>query len=216
MTDATTGATTDAGTDARRARPAGPGRRAVVGRVAVVLATFAVVGALAGVVWEWLWTPPLGIVYHGQWILEPAGPDYAFSGTGWYVVVALVAGLLTALVLGWVLVSGELTTLLAAVVGSVLAGWLMFTVGHTLGPPDPRPRAAAMDDLERLPSDLRVAVKDADPLLPANQPRGEHAAYSMTSSAFLSFPVGTGLGLALVWFTTRGRRVRAVERRFAG
>ena len=207
MTDATTGATTDAGTDAGRARPAVPGRRAVVGRVAVVLATFAVVGALAGVVWEWLWTPPLGIVYRGQWILEPAGPDYAFSGTGWYVVVALVAGLLTALVLGWVLVSGELTTLVAAVVGSVLAGWLMFTVGHTLGPPDPRPRAAAMDDLERLPSDLRVAVKDADP---------EHAAYSMTSSAFLSFPVGTGLGLALVWFTTRGRRVRGVGRRSAG
>jgi hypothetical protein len=159
------------------------------------------------VVWEWLWTPPLGIVYHGKWILEPAGPDYAFSGTGWYVVVALVAGLLTALVLGWVLVSGELTTLAAAVVGSVLAGWLMFTVGHTLGPPDPRPLAAAMDDLERLPSDLRVAVKDPDP---------DDAAYSTTSSAFLAFPLGTGLGLSLVWFTTRGRRVRGVDRRSAG
>jgi hypothetical protein len=181
--------------------------RVVAGRVLVVLGTFAVVGAIAGVVWEWLWTPPLGIVYRGQWILEPSGPDYAFSGTGWYVVVALVAGVLTALVLGWVLVSGELTTLTAAVVGSVLAGWLMFTVGHSLGPPDPRPLAAAKDDLERLPSDLRVAVDDPEP---------EDAAYSVASSAFLSFPLGTAVGLSLVWFTTRGRRVRGVDAPPAG
>jgi hypothetical protein len=181
--------------------------RAILVRALVVLATFAVVGAIAGVVWEWLWTPPLGIAYRGKWLLEPSGPDYAFSGTGWYVVVALAAGLLTALVLGWVLVSGELTTLVAAMVGSVLAGWLMFTVGHTLGPPDPRPLAAAKDDLERLPSDLRVAVKDPE----EKDPDPEPATYSMTSSAFLSFPLGTTVGLALVWFTTSGRRVRRVE-----
>jgi hypothetical protein len=187
--------------------------RSLLVRVLVVLATFAVVGAIAGVVWEWLWTPPLGIVYRGQWILEPSGPDYAFSGTGWYVVVALAAGLLTALALGWVLVSGEITTLVAAVVGSVLAGWLMFTVGHSLGPPDPRPLAAAKDDLERLPSDLRVAVKDDD-LEAEVAPQAAdsaHATYSMASSAFLSFPLGTTVGLALVWFTTGGRRVRRVE-----
>jgi hypothetical protein len=192
--------------------------RSLLVRVLVVLATFAVVGAIAGVVWEWLWTPPLGIVYRGQWILEPSGPDYAFSGTGWYVVVALAAGLLTALALGWVLVSGEITTLVAAVVGSVLAGWLMFTVGHSLGPPDPRPLAAAKDDLERLPSDLRVAVKDpgSSGLLArtgGSDGGGDsaHATYSMTSSASLSFPLGTTVGLALVWFTTGGRRVRRVE-----
>jgi hypothetical protein len=188
--------------------------RSLLVRVLVVLATFAVVGAIAGVVWEWLWTPPLGIVYRGQWILEPSGPDYAFSGTGWYVVVALAAGLLTALALGWVLVSGEITTLVAAVVGSVLAGWLMFTVGHSLGPPDPRPLAAAKDDLERLPSDLRVAVKDPDSshatVLEARDRVGGRL-YSMTSSASLSFPLGTTVGLALVWFTTGGRRVRRVE-----
>ncbi|WP_107768059.1 hypothetical protein [Nocardioides terrigena] len=180
------------------------GRAAVV-RVAIVLATFAVVGAIAGVVWEWVWTPPVGIVFQGEWILEPSGPDYDFSGTGWYVVIALGAGLLTAAVLGWVLVAGELTTLASAVVGSVLAGWLMFTVGHTLGPPDPRPLAAAMDDLERLPSDLRVAGDDP-----------EQSAYSLAGSAFLAFPLGTVLGLSLVWFTTNGRRVRKVESTSAG
>jgi hypothetical protein len=179
--------------------------RAVAVRAGIVLATFAVVGAIAGVVWEWVWTPPVGIVFQGEWILEPSGPDYDFSGTGWYVVIALGAGLLTAAVLGWVLVAGELTTLAAAAVGSVLAGWLMFTVGHTLGPPDPRPLAAAMDDLERLPSDLRVAGSDP-----------EQAAYSLAGSAFLAFPLGTVLGLSLVWFTTNGRRVREVDPRSAG
>jgi hypothetical protein len=180
-----------------------PGRvSAVATRTAIVLGVFAVVGAIAGVVWEWLWTPPLGIVYRGEWILEPSGPDYEFSGTGWYVVIALVAGLLTAVALGWLLAGAELTTLAAAVVGSVLAGWLMFTVGHGLGPPDPRPLAAAMDDLERLPSDLRVAGEDPDPA---------QASWSLTATPFLAFPVGTVVGLTLVWFTTRGRRVRAVE-----
>jgi hypothetical protein len=177
--------------------------RDVVLRCAVVLATFAVVGAIAGVVWEWVWTPPVGIVYRGEWILEPSGPDYDFSGTGWYVLIALVAGLLTAAVLGWVLVAGELTTLVAAAVGSVLAGWLMFTVGHSLGPPDPRPLAAAKDDLERLPSDLRVAGSD-------------EASYSISDSAFLALPLGTVVGLSVVWFTTRGRRVPGVEDRPAG
>lgn len=179
--------------------------RAVATRSGVVLATFAVVGAIAGVVWEWVWTPPVGIVYRGEWILEPSGPDYDFSGTGWYVVIALAAGLLTAAVLGWVLVDHELTTLVAAAVGSVLAGWLMFTVGHTLGPPDPRPLAAAMDDLERLPSDLRVAGSDPD-----------RPSYSIAGSAFLAFPMGAVVGLSVVWFTTRGRRVRGVEAGSAG
>lgn len=190
------------------ARDRGPSRgsaRLVVLRVGLVLAVFAIAGAVAGVVWEWLWTPPLGLVYRDQWILEPAGPDYAFSGTGWYVVVALVAGLLTSAVLAWALVGRELTTLVSAAIGSVLAGWLMFTVGHALGPPDPRPLAAGMEDLERLPSDLRVAGASADPV-----------PFSLESSAFTAFPVGSTVGLTLVWFTTRGRRVRGVGGPHAG
>lgn len=186
-------------------RSSGPTGRDIAVRVGVVLATFAVVGAIAGVVWEWVWTPPVGVVYRGKWILESSGPDYDFSGTGWYVVIALVAGLLTAAVLGWVLVAGEVTTLVAAAVGSVLAGWLMFTVGHSLGPPDPRPLAAAMDDLEQLPSDLRVAGGDPD-----------EASYSLSGSAFLAFPLGTVVGLSVVWFTTAGRRKRGVGSRSAG
>lgn len=190
-------------------RTSGPTGRDIVVRVGIVLGTFAVVGAIAGVVWEWVWTPPVGIVYRGEWILEPSGPDYDFSGTGWYVVIALVAGLLTAAVLGWVLVSGEVVTLVAAAVGSVLAGWLMFTVGHSLGPPDPRPLAAAMDDLERLPSDLRVGGGDPDE-------DTDEASYSLSGSAFLAFPLGTVVGLSVVWFTTAGRRNRGVETRSAG
>jgi hypothetical protein len=194
-------------------RTRGATGRDVAVRVGVVLATFAVVGAIAGVVWEWVWTPPVGIVYRGEWILEPSGPDYDFSGTGWYVVIALVAGLLTAAVLGWVLVSGEVVTLVAAAVGSVLAGWLMFTVGHSLGPPDPRPLAAAMDDLEQLPSDLRVAGGDPDE---ASEYDPDEASYSLSGSAFLAFPLGTVVGLSVVWFTTAGRRKRGVGSRSAG
>ena len=55
--------------------------------------------------------PPAGVSYEDQWFLEPAGPDFSFSGTGWYVVVALVAGAVTAFALGWWWPRHELTSL---------------------------------------------------------------------------------------------------------
>ena len=71
------------------------------------LAVFALSGALAGVVWERLWSPPAGVAFEDKWFLEPAGPDFSFSGTGWYVVVALVAGAVTAFALALVVAAAR-------------------------------------------------------------------------------------------------------------
>ena len=58
----------------------------------VVLVAAAALGALAGVVWEWVWTPPSGVAFQGKFVLDENGLPGEFSGTGWYVVVAAAAG----------------------------------------------------------------------------------------------------------------------------
>ena len=166
-------------------------------QASVIVAVFAAVGAVAGVVWEALWSPPSGVVFRGSWFLEPAGPDHGFAGTGWYVVVALVAGWVTAFALGWFWPRRELTSLVAFAIGSMLAGWVMFMVGHALGPPDPRILAAGEADYTTLPSDLRVAGADADPV-----------PFTFDSSAFAAFPTGAMLASVYV-FLLRSRRADA-------
>ena len=49
-------------------------------------------GRWPGLVWEWLWTPPRGVVVHHRWVQDEVGLRGDFSGTGTYVVVAAVAG----------------------------------------------------------------------------------------------------------------------------
>ena len=161
-------------------------------RALAVVVVLGLVGVLAGVVWEWVWSPPTGVVFEDRWVLQPSGPDIAFSGTGWYVVVAGLAGLLAAATIGWFVGRDETATLVAVALGSVLAGWLMLVVGHALGPADPQVLAVGKDDFTALPSDLRVAGDDP-PLM------------GVGSSAFVAFPSGALIGLAVVFLTSRGR-----------
>jgi hypothetical protein len=170
-------------------------RLAAAVQALVFLVVFAASGALAGVVWERLWDAPEGLVYQGRWYLEPAGPDHAFSGTGWYVVVALVAGALTTLALGWLLPRHELASLAAMAVGSMLAGWVMFKVGHALGPEDPQTLAAGKADLSTLPSDLLIVGADDQPRL-----------FRFDSSAFAAFPVGAMTAAVYLFLAVSGRR----------
>jgi hypothetical protein len=142
----------------------------------IVVVVFAVVGVVAAVVWEWLWTPPVGVVIDHEWLLGLSGLRSEFSATGLYVVVASVAGLLVGALCGLFLDRAELVTLVAVVVGAVLAGWVMVQVGHVLGPPDPRELAETARNRTRLPSDLRI----------------------VGTSPYVAFPAGATLGLAVV------------------
>lgn len=148
----------------------------VLVQAVIVLVAFAGAGVLAGVVWEWWWTPPVGVVVDGEWLLGLGGLRAEFSATGVYVVVASVAGLVVGALCGLFLDRAELVTLAAVVAGAVLAGWVMTEVGHALGPPDPRALAEAARNGTRLPGDLRIAG----------------------TSPYVAFPVGATLGLAVV------------------
>jgi hypothetical protein len=174
------------------------GRVAAAVQAALFVVLFAISGALSGVLWEGLWDAPAGVAYQDQWFLEPSGPDYSFAGTGLYVVVAVVAGILTAFALGWWWPRNELAGLAAIVVGSVLAGWVMFKVGHALGPADPHVLAVGQDDLTPIPSDLTLAGRSAYTAFPIG---------AMFASLYV-FLIATGRG--------SGRRANPVETTTAG
>jgi len=147
-----------------------------ISQAVIVLVVFAIAGVLAGVVWEWLWTPPMGVVVDHEWLRSLASLRAQFSATGVYVVVASIAGLLVGVLCSLFLDRAELVTLAAVLVGAVLAGLLMVQIGQAVGPSDPRELAKTAPNGTHLPSDLTITGK----------------------SPYVAFPAGATLGLAVV------------------
>ena len=127
-------------------------------QLGLVVVALAVVGAVAGVVWEWVWTPTVGVVVDHHWTAgDVIGLQHEFSGTGWYVVVGTVAGLVAGMAIALLARRVPLLTLAAVLVGSALAAWLMVLVGTALGPPDPEVLARTAADGTKLPMQLSVS-----------------------------------------------------------
>ena len=174
--------------------------RSAVRDLAVVVVAFLVAGALSGVLWKSLWHAPPGVAYHHRWYLQTEGLPRDFSGTGLFVVVSLAVGLVVAAVLALVVERDELVTGAGVLVGSALASWTMYVVGHRLGPPDPHALAAHAQDLDPIPSDLVIAGHGW-----TVHALGVHW-HLLPASPFLAFPLGAVIGLSLVYFvfTRRG------------
>ncbi|WP_426244219.1 hypothetical protein [Nocardioides sp. LHG3406-4] len=168
----------------RLTRPRGQVSRWLL-RAVVVLLLAAALGALAGVVWEWVWTPPSGVAYRGHWVLDENGLPTEFSGTGWYILIAAAGGIVLGAGTALLTRDGEVASLVTVTLGALLAGWLMFHVGHDLGPPDPATLAAGADDLTAIPGDLRVGGAGLHP-----------RPYALDSAAFVAFPAGALLAFA--------------------
>ena len=159
----------------------------------IILALFAGTGLLGGWVWWKLWAPaPAGAVYEKQWYPKATEGLLAdFAGTGWYVVVALVAGVLLGVLAGLRLDRNEIVTLVAVVVGSALAAWLMMKVGFHFSPPDPQHIADTAKNGTELPGQLELAGS-------VNLPG--HRFDEVVRSPMLAFPIGALAGLAIALF----------------
>jgi hypothetical protein len=163
-------------------------RRLVLVHSALVVAVLAVTGAVAGVVWQWIWSPSSGVVVHHQWVATNAIQlQRQFSATGWYVVVGVVAGLLAGIVVALLFDVAPLVTLAAVIVGSALGAWVMIRVGVALGPADPQVLARTAADGTHLPAALAVSGK----------------------SPTIALPVGALLGLVMVFIGLSGHRDRS-------
>lgn len=157
--------------------------------VVLLLVAGVVLGAVAGALWEWWWTPPEGMAYAGQWYLNPPGPDVAFGGTALYVAVAIPFGL----VLGGLaaLVGRDvLAVTLATLVASTVAAGVMFAVGHALGPADPDAVSVDSADYAAVPSDLSFTTEKDDP--------------AWASSALVAFPLGAMAAASAILLLLRG------------
>lgn len=129
----------------------------VIRQAALVLVLFAATGAAAGYLWFRLWDPPMGVVFDGKWFLDEKGLRGEFSSTGWFIVVAAVAGLVLGGLSALIFDRSELMTLAAVAVGAVLATYLMWRLGVHLGPADPEVLAASTPDRQQLPGQIAVA-----------------------------------------------------------
>jgi hypothetical protein len=167
-------------------------------RVLVVLVLFAVGGAAGGVLWERLWQAPTGLAYQGTWYLEPAGPDFSFEAIALFVVIAFPLGLVLAVLSGmWR--GHEIATLVSVLVGASAAAFVMYAVGHALGPGDPQALAAGQPDYTPVPGDLGLTAPDQGRVpwhstallaLPAGAMTGLVGTYLLGSRGFVRRPRG--------------------------
>jgi hypothetical protein len=155
----------------------------------VILALFVAAGAAAGRLWYHLWDVPSGVVASGDWYTNEAGLRDDFQGVALYVAIAAAAGLLLGIVCAWLLGRSELVTLLAVVVGSALAAYVMLRVGTHLSAPDPHQLAKTTQEGDKLKGALRVA---------SWPPRG-------------AFTFGALIGLAFVYVVSMGKTPSQID-----
>ncbi len=163
----------------------GPTRRIVI-QVLAIVGCLVVAGALAGVVWEQIWTPPPGVAFHGTWVLDGEGLPEDFASTGLFALIGVIVGLVVGAIVALVFHEDEVFSLAAVVLGAALAVAVMWWVGTTLGPPDPAVLAKTADDFEPIVGNLTV--------------RG--------LPAFLALPFGAILATAGVYFLRSPRSSR--------
>jgi hypothetical protein len=149
----------------------------------LVIAAYAVLGAVAGVVWEWVWTPP-GMVaeQHQLFYDSDASLRGVFTGTGLYVLVSVAASALLSLATCLLTRGRELLVLALVLGGSAVAAALMWRVGTLLGPPNPMTVAAHATARTPLHDQLTVAGK----------------------SPYLAWPMTSLFVLAIVYFSWPG------------
>ena len=147
---------------------------------------------MAGVVWEWVWSPPTQVVEQHQLFYTDYGSlRQVFTGTGLYVLVSVVASALTALAAGLLTRRHELLVLAAVTLGSLAAAYTMHAVGVALGPPDPAQLAKTAADGTHLSAQLVVNGK----------------------TPYLVWPMVSLFVLSLVFFALPGVRMGPPPRR---
>jgi hypothetical protein len=123
-----------------------------------VLIAYALVGLVAGLVWEAVWTPPTMVVQqHHAFYADYQSLRRVFTGTGLYVIVGAIASVLTALAISVLTRQRELLVLVAVTLGSALAALVMREVGVSRGPADPTVLAKTTANGSRLPGTLDVS-----------------------------------------------------------
>lgn len=130
---------------------------ATAGRdAAVVIGVLLVLGLLCGLLWSQVVTSAEFTKVADGGAMEGDQLGNKFDADGWYVVIAVPAGLLAGLVLTARRSRDALVTSGLLVVGSVLAAAAMALTGYLMGPGDPRAALAVAKVGATVPERLDV------------------------------------------------------------
>ena len=127
-----------------------------VGDVALIVVVLGALGVLGGVVWELVVTPAQFTKLANGASMNEAAIGQQFGADGWYVVIALCAGVVAGTLLTWWRSDDPLRTCWALLLGAAVAAAVMAVVGHLLGPGDPRPALQAARAGAHVPESLGV------------------------------------------------------------
>jgi hypothetical protein len=161
-----------------------PGRDAVL-----VIGGLLVLGVVCGLVWSRVVTPAEFTKVANGGAMGEDQLSRQFGADGWYVVIALVAGLLAGACLTWWRSRDALVLSGLLVAGSVVAAAAMALTGHLLGPGDPKVALAAAKVGARVPESLGVGMRPWWPLTDYVKD---------TITVYLSWPIGVLAGGLLV------------------
>lgn len=143
------------------------GRAVLARQLLAVGRLFVEVAVVGAFVWFWWWHPATGVAAGGEFYWPAPSVEGAITGTGTYLVVASVAGLLAGGVAAVRLGDHPWVALVGSLVAGAGAALLMAYVGHLLGPEDPATVAARSEDGTRVVGGLRVEGLGAYAAFPA-------------------------------------------------
>ncbi len=124
-----------------------------------ILGSYLVLGVVGAVLW-WLLAEPAYFTKaeNGGLGMGEVQLGRRFNADGWYAVIAIVFGLLSGAALAWRHSRDHLVTAGLIVAGSVLAAFVMSTLGTWLGPAAPESVVAAAPIGARIPSQVEVTA----------------------------------------------------------
>lgn len=154
MSEQTTSMPAESMTDPGSRRNGGP-----IGDVAAVLGCYLLVGAVCGLLWWLAVDPAVFTKVDGRGSMGELELGKRFNADGWYVVIGVLAGLVSGVVLTAWRSRDFLLTTGVLVIGAALAAAVMAWTGHLLGPGDTDAALAAASAGEQVPVQLRVTAK---------------------------------------------------------
>lgn len=132
--------------------------------VLLVLGAFVLAGVGLGVAW-WQLATPLKVRFVDGAAVSWEGLDKTFDQVAIFALLSAGIGLVLGGVLAWFGRARALSTTIAVLVGSFLAGPIGYLVGHALGPSKIDSSAITGDALASAPLNLRGLSSDS-PLVP--------------------------------------------------